>query len=158
MASCHECNSQLGENDLFCPFCGAKREAVPEPPADVPEVNSNATTEPSMTDIPIPAILADFDSTASNAIPEPTSEYVMDELELPVFEDEEETAEEPVPQIASESESEPEEDRKPSEAPDLFDARPTYDDAGIGRPLEELQEPEQPKSMYDSVRIMEPKA
>jgi serine/threonine-protein kinase len=174
MASCHECNSQVGENDVFCPFCGVKLLVVSEPSADELEVNSNATTEPSMTDIPIPAILKGVGNTSDNVIPEPTSEFTMDdeversvslaseeitaEEPIPQIVDEEKTSEDAIPQIAAEVNSK----ESPAEElsnvkPGLYDVREVYADRGISRPVEELQEPEQPKSMFDSVRIMESK-
>ena len=102
MASCHECNSQVGENDVFCPFCGAKVETVSEPAAELPEVNSNATTEPSMTEIPIPSILAGYGNTSDNIVPESTSEFsIEDEIDRSdPARSEEKTAEEPIPEIA----------------------------------------------------------
>jgi len=170
MASCHECNSQVGENDVFCPFCGAKQPDLSDPAADAPDVSSNATTEPSMTDIPIPSILSGFGNTSDNVVPEPTSEFTIpEEVEITApIGSEEITAEEPVPVEAKTSEGEipeiaaamnsNESEMEPSvEKPGLYDEREVYGDRGISRPLEELQEPEQPRSMFDSVRIMESK-
>ena len=49
-------------------------------------------------------------------------------------------------------------DEPHAEKPGLYDEREVYGDRGISKPLGELQEPEQPRSMFDSVRIMESKA
>ena len=174
MASCHECNSQLGENDVFCPFCGAKQPAASEPAVDAPEVNSNATTEPSMTDIPIPAILSGFGNTSDNVVPEPTSEFTVEdareedirsaseevtaEESIPQIPDDEKSGEDTAPQIDAEiSPIDEASEESPSEKPGLYEEREVYSDLSISKPLGELQEPEQPRSIFDSVRIMESK-
>ena len=174
MASCHECNSQLGENDVFCPFCGAKQPAASEPAVDAPEVNSNATTEPSMTDIPIPAILSGFGNTSDNVVPEPTSEFTVEDAREEDIRSasEEVTAEEPIPQIPDDEKSgedtapqidaeispiDEASEESPSEKPGLYEEREVYSDLSISKPLGELQEAEQPRSIFDSVRIMESK-
>ena len=87
MVRCHECNSQVAENDLFCPFCGVMLR-MPGSDAPVEDVSANATTEPSLTDIPVPAILADYGRTADNVTPPPTSEYSIDDSAEPTAESE----------------------------------------------------------------------
>ena len=157
MPSCHECNSQIGENDLFCPFCGVHLPAAAEPARD--DVTSNATTEPSMVDVPIPEIVDDFSRTSDNVTPESTSEFSFDsELHAPL-ESEAVTAEEPIPAVAEEMNAASDEgDEEPSgDKPGIFDERPYYNDLSISKPLDELEAADQPKSMFDSVRIMESK-
>jgi serine/threonine-protein kinase len=159
MASCHECNSQLGENDLFCPFCGAQVPTATE--SEHGDASSNATTEPSMTDIPVPEIIADFGRTSDNVAPESTSEFSLDSAEIPVTpESEAKTAEEEIPSFAAEDGTEPEAidiAPTPNGQPGIFEERTLYQDDSISKPLQELEDIDQPKSMFDSVRIMESK-
>src|SRR4030095_15097852 len=159
MASCHQCNSQVGENDLFCPFCGAKLPAGSEAgPPD--EVSANATTERSMTDIPIPEIIADFGQTSDNVAPEDTAEFsLVEEGDVPLqaADLDAKTAEEDLPSIAAEAPTVPEAGEPSAERPGIFDERPLYKDDSISQPLGELEDVDQPRSMFDSVRIMESK-
>src|SRR5688500_8612369 len=103
MARCQECDSQVAANDAFCPFCGVMLEA-PATPAEEYDVSPNATTEPSMTDVPIPQILADVDiSPDYSAASTPTSASGEEnEIARPPVDLEAETAEEEIPEIARE--------------------------------------------------------
>src|SRR5687767_230286 len=106
MARCHECNSQLGENDLFCPFCGARIQASTEPEHE--DISDTAPTDPGMPDVPVPDILANFSRTSDNVAPEPTSEYSFDaDKEIAELDSEAKTAEEEIPEIAREPAPEP---------------------------------------------------
>lgn len=157
MIRCHECNSQVADNDLFCPFCGDKVQPVSETAED--DVSAIATTEPSMSEVPIPEIIADYDKTADNVARGSTSEVSFGDensSEAPL-ESEAKTAEEEIPSIAGESDPEPEIEEPSAELPGIFDERPFDKEQGISKPPGELEESEQPRSMFDSVRIMEPK-
>ena len=53
MLRCHDCNSQVTENDAFCPYCGALLQIAPAEPILVAEVveedvSASATTERDM--------------------------------------------------------------------------------------------------------------
>jgi serine/threonine-protein kinase len=157
MARCHECNSQLGENDLFCPFCGAKNQTAESGDADALDP---AMTDPNVADVPVPDILANFGHTSDNVTPESTSEFTFEESNevVPSLDSEAKTAEEEIPEIALEShpEAEPESDLPVAE-PGIYEKRSPYNDESISKPLGELEEAEPPKSIFDSVRIMESK-
>ena len=158
MASCHECNSQLGENDLFCPFCGAKAVAPAEPAQE--DVSSDATTETNMSDVPIPDLLADFGRTSDNVAPESTSEFAFDAEQHspePVSASEADTAEEEMPDFARADEPEHVDVQADGPTPELFAERPINKEQSISKPLLELEDIDPPKSMFDSVRIMESK-
>src|SRR5215203_5429986 len=172
MARCHECNSQLGENDLFCPFCGARS---PEPTGpELDDISSTAPTDPNVEDVPVPNILTNFSQTSDNVAPESTSEFTFEGDESGDFltpDSEAKTAEEEIPEIAKEfvSEKPPEDgpEAKPGEGPGsppsssiqpgIFEARSPYNDESISKPLGELEEVEPSQSIFDSVRIMESK-
>jgi len=157
MIRCHECDSQVADNDLFCPFCGAKVQPASEAADD--DVSAIATTESSMSDIPIPEIIAEFGKTSDNVARESTPEFSLeDEIsieDLPEFDAK--TAEEEIPSIASELTPEPEIEEPSIELPGIFEERPFDKEQGISKPPGELEEAAQPKSRFDSVRIMEPK-
>jgi serine/threonine-protein kinase len=40
MAICHKCNSEIAEDQSFCPFCGVATEDVIEAPADLPDFDN----------------------------------------------------------------------------------------------------------------------
>jgi eukaryotic-like serine/threonine-protein kinase len=160
MARCHECNSQVAENDLFCPFCGVMLTPTTSEPA-VEDVSANATTEPSMTDVPMPDILADFAQTSDNVNPTPTSEYAFDDAGEPTAESEAVDIPEEV-EVEAEEIVEPEAvELEPIDAPretgSIFDERPVNSEQSISRPLQDLEDADAPKSVFDSVRIMENK-
>jgi serine/threonine-protein kinase len=125
------------------------------------EPSSTATTESGLTDIPVPEILADFGRTSDNVTPEPTSEFSLESEEIPAElpESEAKTAEEEIPSLAVASDLEPQlEAAEPSsEQPGIFEERTLYQDDSISKPLQELENVDTPKSMFDSVRIMESK-
>src|SRR5688500_16410744 len=74
MSRCHECNSEVAENDVFCPFCGVRQMAAAAAAAGAGEshpVNktdgedlANATTEPDIDEIPTPDLLVDADAVS----------------------------------------------------------------------------------------------
>src|SRR5215207_5183814 len=152
MNRCHECNSQIGENDVFCPFCGSNLQPAASGAEDV---SDTAATEPSMADVPMPDILADFGRTSDNVPPEATADYTLPDNS--VFEmtpeSEANTAEEEIPSFANE----PTRPDTHAQAPGLYEERTVYKEGGISKPLGELEDTPAPKSMFDSVRIMEPK-
>lgn len=154
MPRCHQCDSTIADNDLFCPYCGAKVAAPAVAVSEVDDESANATTEPSMTDVPIPDLLADFGHTSDNVAPS-TSDYSLEEVEAKVDEMTEASEETPAPMEADAVEPEVDHDSRP--APGIFEDRPMFSDQGISRPAEELEEAEPPRSMFDSVRIMESK-
>ncbi len=160
MIRCHECNSQVGENDLFCPFCGGKSQVDSDPGRDDP--SSTAETEPSVEEVPVPEILSDFMRTSDSVSPQSTSEFSFDAEAVAPRDQESDalTADEEIPQVTSDSdtESEPVADETPqAEHPGIFDERQIYNDESISKPIQELEEVDPPKSMFDSVRIMESK-
>ncbi len=161
MIRCHECNSQVGENDLFCPFCGAKSLADFDSGHEDPL--STAPTEPSVEDVPASEILADFgQETSDSVVPESTSEFSFeaDAVSTQDAGSEADPAKEDITDLASvsDTESEPIADEAPEAAqPGIFAERQIYNDESISKPIQELEEVEPPKSMFDSVRIMESK-
>jgi serine/threonine-protein kinase len=167
MPRCHECNSQVAENDLFCPFCGVMLTPTTSEAA-AEDVSADATTERSMSDVPIPDLLADFTRTVDNVTPSPTSEYSFDDGGEPTAESEvvdipEEVEAEPVkPEPVEVAEREIESVRSepaapPAETGGIFNERPIASDHSISRPLQELEDADVPRSVFDSVRIMENK-
>ena len=172
MVRCHECDSQVTENDLFCPYCGARLHAAsedrPEPPEQIEEFSSNATTERDMSDLDLPDMPDDMARTSGNIAPPSTAEYVMEAEQLHV---------EPVTEVVPEDEPQPEstperatEAATDSSSPEgeaaaepiadrggVFAERPFIQDQSISRPVDELDPMELPQSMFDSVRIMESK-
>src|SRR5687768_660387 len=157
MIRCQECNTQVADNDLFCPNCGDRIQASSEsgPEEIAPEeVASEATTETSMSDVPIPEILSDYARTSDNVAPQSTSEFSLSSGEQFAAS---EIADEPADTSMAESPSEDETSEPSADRPGLFEERPVYRDQGISKPLQELEEIETPKSVFDSVRIMEPK-
>lgn len=167
MLRCHECDSQVAENDLFCPYCGTRSPAGDDPAVEAPGegVSATATTEPSMTDVPIPDILLDLGRTAGNVPAQSTSEYSGAADEIP---DETEgsnvSQEGPSDNVADDVEEAqlddsetPVIDEPSRQQPGIFEERRFYSDDSISRPAEDLEEVESPRSVFDSVRIMEPK-
>lgn len=159
MTRCHQCDSHVADNDLFCPFCGAKLPATEAAPAisePQDDVSDTATTERSMTDIPIPELLTDFGRTSDNVPPPSTSEFNYEEAA-------QELSSEGTEGMKDEADAEPYgKTPEPSteaapDHPDIFDDRPVYSDEGIAKPAEDLEQIEMPRSVFDSVRIMEPK-
>ncbi|MEO8572358.1 MAG: FHA domain-containing serine/threonine-protein kinase [Pyrinomonadaceae bacterium] len=134
--------------------------------------SDSATTEPDVADIPVPEILAGLSQTSDNVAPESTSEFTYEEehheglLELEseaktaeevVFDSEAKTAEEEIPDFAMESDPVPEPPLPSMPLPGIFEERSPYNDESISKPRGELEEADPPKSMFDSVRIMESK-
>ncbi|HVF29757.1 MAG TPA: protein kinase [Pyrinomonadaceae bacterium] len=151
MARCQECDSQVAANDVFCPFCGVRQQAVGMP-APEDDASANATTEPSMTDVPIPQILADLEISPDYSppgAPSPVTEVRREPVDL-----EAETAEEEIPEIARELNSRTGTGEVDAEIVDIFQVRAEAE-TGISKPLGEPSEVEEPRSMFDSVRIME---
>jgi eukaryotic-like serine/threonine-protein kinase len=169
MIRCRECDSQVAENDLFCPFCGVKIEAAQpearfEEPvqaaAPVDEVSSDATTEPDIDDIPTPGILADFGTTHDNVDPGPTSEYSLDSAEaIAIGSVDSAELSVPDPDVVGELSEPPTPERSEPEPPSIFEERSVFGDQSISRPVQDLEDsdPHASRSMFDSVRIMEPK-
>lgn len=162
MTRCHECDSQVADYDLFCPFCGVKLQTAAEPgepegPRD--EVSATATTEPSMTDIPIPELIADFGRTSDNVTPPSTSEFTFDAPPQAAMAAG--TAPDDTSQVSESQSNEPTESSDSSEVsaeqPGIFDERPVNSELGITKPAGDLEQVEMPRSVFDSVRIMEPK-
>lgn len=167
MIRCQECDSQVAENDLFCPFCGVKIEAASAggsgelsgsaTPAE-PDISLDAPTEPDMDDIPPPALLTDIGITQDNVRAEPTSEFSVPSDEQIA------AAEAPTdehPAVTSDPlELGPPDAMPQAEELGIFDERPADQDLGISKPLGEFEhsDPHASRSMFDSVRIMEPKA
>lgn len=169
MIRCQECDSQVAENDLYCPFCGVKVEpsspaAVEsdtelESPASFDDTASEAPTEPEIDDIPAPAILAEFGKTHDNVDPVPTSDYSFSSSDMSgvvspeASTDEHPVAEEPVAEVSSAGEP-------AADTADIFDERSAPKDHSISKPLGELEhsDPYASRSMFDSVRIMESEA
>jgi serine/threonine-protein kinase len=165
MTRCQECDSQVAENDLFCPFCGVQIEAAPSASAEAVASSpvdpgfSEATTEPDIEDIPAPAILSEFSKTQDNVDPGPTSEYSIsssDEISA-VMVHEASTDEHPVASVAEPLE-EPSAEAVEATS-DIFEERTAAKDDRISKPLQELEQsdPYASRSMFDSVRIMESK-
>src|SRR5687768_16221270 len=155
MARCQECDSQVAANDVFCPFCGVRLEE-PAAWAEESDVSPDAATEPTMSDVPIPQILADMDLTADYSSPrvgedgDGEQEQGREPVDL-----EAETAEDEIPEIARELNAPTNNSEVDAEIVDIFEER-AQSETGISKPLEELAEAEPPRSMFDSVRIMEP--
>ena len=151
MIRCHECDSNVAENDLFCPFCGVALQgsSAAEVPSNDMSVSDTATTEPSVADIPVPDLLADWTATSDNAVPPSTSEFSFDAHEPAQGL----LSDEPVPADKFSGPIDPPSGDKPG----IFDERPHYTDDSISRPQQELEENPGPNSMFDSVRIMESK-
>src|SRR5687768_4521221 len=157
MNRCQECDSQVADNDLFCPYCGSRIEAGSEAAPNEPdggEASANATTEPSMIDVPIPELVSDFSRTSDNVTPPSTSEFSLSSGERHAVSDPEDesaiggnAADDPIQPM----------DGSLAEQPGIYDERPPYSSEGISKPLQELEEAEAPKSVFDSVRIMEQK-
>ncbi|HKP69264.1 MAG TPA: protein kinase, partial [Pyrinomonadaceae bacterium] len=175
MTHCHECDSQVAENDIFCPFCGARlhdtsaEPAVASEPAE--DLSANATTERDMIDLDVPEIPADLGRTSDNVVPQSTSDLSNDAEPQPEPEPEPQLEPEPIlvsaePEVVAEPVIEifPEEPGEPTAeqpvvdvAGGLFDERPFDQERGISKPLDEFDPGEPPSPMYDSVRIMESK-
>ncbi len=149
MIRCHACDSNVAENDLFCPLCGVRMpeaSSVDVSPDD--EVSDTATTDPSVTDVPIPDLLHDLTATSDNVIPPSTSEFSFTSDES--MEDSDADISEvnvPLGPI----------DEPSLEMPGIFEERPFYNDDSISKPQQEFDENDEPKAMFDSVRIMESK-
>jgi eukaryotic-like serine/threonine-protein kinase len=164
MIRCHECDSPVAEHDLFCPFCGVKIateqvvEAGPDAAATLffEEVNPDAPTDPGVDNVPTPSILADFSRTHDNVEAEPTSEYSLTSEEIPVVPELDEVS---TPEPHQDDMPEPTPDEPSAEEPGIFEERSVYKDPGISKPMQELEEsdPHASRSIFDSVRIMEPK-
>jgi serine/threonine protein kinase len=168
MTRCRECDSQVAENDLFCPFCGARLEAASAGAGDAPpapvtdEVSSEATTEPDINDIPTPDLLSDYSRTQENVDPEPTSEFSLDssdELAAAAGAGAESTAVETTPEPPSSPQKAEPAEEVSAERPSIFEERTLFNEPGISRPVQDLEDsdPHASRSMFDSVRIMEPK-
>ena len=156
MVRCHECDSQVAENDVFCPYCGARLHAAPEEPVVVPEVlaeevASNATTERDIADLEVPELPEDHSRTSDNVMPQATSEFSMEAEQVST----EKADEEPEPETVLASP--PSESAPVPASGNLFEERPFMQDERISKPVDELESAETPKSMFDSVRIMESK-
>ena len=161
MSVCHECGVNVAENDLFCPYCGA-RLATPDDQAHEDPVSaevdnevrssdaSNATTEPDFRDVPIPDLLTGIDVPApfdsDRLQPSAEQEPVEPTSEMEAVDDDALSSEE----NASDSSG---------EAPGIFEERTVYKDDRISKPLQEFEQsdPHASRSMFDSVRIMENK-
>src|SRR5688572_5197829 len=148
MIRCHECDSSVAKNDLFCPYCGV---VIPEASASEASpnddsVSATATTEPSVAEVPVPDLIADFTQTDYTA---PQSSELSFDSELPAQNVEQDTSI-PVEQMSAI-------DQPSGEKPGIFDERPHYADDSISRPQQELEENPEPNAMFDSVRIMESK-
>ncbi len=163
MVRCHECDSQVAENDLFCPFCGAKLPGADPLPSgvvaggqDLPVTEQdeellNATTETDLSDIPVPDILSEGGQMSSeprdDLAPSLASE-VQDENAPMTAPDRTEEAEltKAVPDDFS------------GERPGLYEERSVYADDRIAMPEQDLEvsDPHGSQPMFDSVRIMEP--
>jgi tRNA A-37 threonylcarbamoyl transferase component Bud32 len=176
MLRCHDCNSQVTENDAFCPYCGALLQVAPAEPIVVAEVieeevSASATTERDMWDLDVPELPDDLARTSDNVIPHPTSEFSMEAVQVPgedTLQDSVDEEPEPetvwaAPPVESEPEpvlAEPPVQSDPEPTPPsggVFEERPFTQDESISRPVDELESAEAPKSMFDSVRIMESK-
>ena len=176
MTRCHECDSQVAENDLFCPYCGAKLPVDSEPANAEPiegEVSATATTETSMSDIPVPDLLSDYARTSDNMESPSTTEYVLADVEAAVARaTEEEPTEDSLSEVEYQSDPVSDDaaipeaavadvaapvDEASAEQADIFQERKSSIDQSISKPLQELDEVEGPRSVFDSVRIMEPK-
>ncbi|HEX6124724.1 MAG TPA: protein kinase [Pyrinomonadaceae bacterium] len=164
MIRCHECDSQVAENDLFCPFCGTKlappaglmpeNSAVPEKGNQTSgeEGLANATTEQNLTDVPIPEILTGVvGSGPASSEPSAGEPILVDEHVEPTGQMED-VAEDVAP--IDEPSHEPS-----GEGPGIFEERTIYKDESISKPLQEFEQsdPHASRSMFDSVRIMENK-
>jgi eukaryotic-like serine/threonine-protein kinase len=150
MLRCRECDSQVAANDVFCPYCGVKLQAVAAPTRD-DEVSPNATTEPSMTDVPIPQILADDVVRRDYFSPPPDREPEFQNAPVDL---EASTTEEEIPEAARELNRSTNNSGIDVSDPDIFEER-AEPETRISKPLDELADAEPPRSMYDSVRIME---
>ena len=87
MTRCHECDSQVAENDVFCPFCGARLlgvSAEPESASEpVDDSLARATTERDMADIDLPEMPDDLSRTSDNIPPQSTAEFSTDSMPIP---------------------------------------------------------------------------
>ena len=164
MIRCRECDYQVAENDLFCPYCGVRLENRAKDEAGfaspVERVSSEATTEPEIENIPpTPEILTDFRRTQDNVSTEPTSEFQYDESEelAAAAASVESQGPEVASAVATDARSEP--ITEPAESSNIFEERTIYKEEGISKPLQELDDsdPHASRMMFDSVRIMEPK-
>ena len=160
MVRCHECDAQVADNDLFCPYCGVRLEGAPaeedviaEP---VEEARADATTERDMGDIDVPELPDDLSRTSDNVVPQSTSEFSMESEPMiagvPVDISDDAASESAIEEVEPTAEQ-PRVDVENG----LFEERPLMQEAGIAKPLDELEQPEAPRSMFDSVRIMESK-
>lgn len=75
MISCHECSSEVSENDVFCPFCGISLQpiAMPEPAAESPAEPDEAF-ESTIMMAPDEAARLAAKSTAAPTAPEPQAD------------------------------------------------------------------------------------
>ena len=126
-----------------------------------------------MSEIPVPDLLSDYARTSDNVPTPSTSEYALEDVEAAVARaTEEDSVEEPITESQyqfdsasdevsapdTSTESAPETADEPSaERADIFQERKGTTDQSISKPLQELEELETPRSVFDSVRIMEPK-
>jgi serine/threonine-protein kinase len=130
-----------------------------------------------MIDVPVPDVLEDFGRTSDNVVPPSTSEFDRASAEasemlaaseppeeVPAPEPTELTIDEPTEESpapasveAAELEVTPPTTEEPAPNEGVFAERPFTSEQKISRPLHELEAAEPPKSMFDSVRIMESK-
>ncbi len=203
MTHCHECGSEVADNDIFCPFCGISLRPIEVAGDDDASLESTIMMTPSeLSEMRQQAADSERDEPERLAVP--TDENIevdtvgeltddeMDELRGTIsnestFDASEESSsiagvsvdDVPVPQILQDAEfgtseestseqpestlgeelpaAEPESDGAPAD--ELFRERIQNNQDKISKPLEELElvDSYSSQSMFDSVRIMEPK-
>ena len=155
MNRCRECDSELSENDLFCPFCGITVKTV-----DLVEVEPDDSLESTI--MMSPEEVKSMREDVSNSEPEKhtTAEPEAEEVPAPSFLNLSATPaeSEPVEIKPDESVAEPPTDTPAESHESIFEERAQDIEIGIAKPAEELELAEgKTPAMYDSVRIIEPK-
>jgi tRNA A-37 threonylcarbamoyl transferase component Bud32 len=104
MTRCHECDSEVAELDEFCPFCGIslRVDSVPQEEADDSMASTIMMANPkpaqpakadepdtpiadqivSMDDIPVPTILNELSKTSDNIVPQSTSDFSLEGVDI----------------------------------------------------------------------------
>ena len=157
MDRCRECDTEISENDLFCPFCGITVKTV-----DVADADPDPDESLESTIMMSPDEVSSMRAGISTSEPEKhtTAEPEIEEVPAPSFLD--------LPATQAHSESletksdekavEPVADTAVEPRESIFEERMQDVEIGIAKPAEELELPESKSpAIFDSVRIIEPK-
>jgi len=83
MTTCHQCGSEVAENDAFCPYCGISLTPVAIPGAAedefastiiMPTAGSKPPTEPAVQEAAPPALAEEAQEAEPISVPEPVAE------------------------------------------------------------------------------------